>query len=335
MLQTRKILCKKVFILSFLVNLSCGVPVFADFNEDNVLGTTTTETDENGNVKTSITVKNRKIESYNSSDSATASNNSSVSVNGTFFNDRYSSQATTVLSVNGFIPSGRKFNFPPGNSWYGSMLWPYQYSTTIKNVSPDNKVKISDSTPVNSIRNKEVSESITYGIGGGVKVEGKTPGANVDSNAAFTKTISYQQPDYETVKTTGTTNTASWKTTFTETRNGYTRTSWNITYGNEMFMVGRYAYNVKQNFTPDYQLSHLITGGFSPSYGLVLKAPKDTKKSFVKVYMSRKSETYSETWSGFNWHGRNYSDQSNPDWSSDVSLTFEIDWQKHTIRFLG
>ncbi|HGF7600439.1 TPA: enterococcus pore-forming toxin Epx [Enterococcus hirae] len=326
---------RMVLVLALLANFVVGTPILADYNEDNILGTTTTETDENGNIKTIITVKNRQIETYNSSDSATTSNNSSITVNGTFFNDKYSQELTTILSVSGFVPSGRKFIFPPHNTWVGSMLWPVQYSTTVKNSSKDNTVKISDSTPANTIRNKEVSNSITYGIGGGVKIEGKTPGANLDSSVAFTKTISYQQPDYETVKTVGTTQMATWKTTFTETTDGYTRNSWNPTYGNEMFMYGRYTYDVKKNFTSDYKLSPLITGGFSPSYGIVLKARKNTKKSTIEVFLDRQSETYKQEWSGFNWYGSNYLDQTKPDWSSGAALTFEVDWQNHTIRFIA
>lgn len=42
------------------------VPVFANFSEDNIIGTTTQEIDEHGNVKTIITVKNQQIESYTS-----------------------------------------------------------------------------------------------------------------------------------------------------------------------------------------------------------------------------------------------------------------------------
>lgn len=37
------------------------VPVFANFSEDNIIGTTTQEIDEHGNVKTIITVKINKL----------------------------------------------------------------------------------------------------------------------------------------------------------------------------------------------------------------------------------------------------------------------------------
>ncbi|NTJ98465.1 hypothetical protein HQ633_12755, partial [Enterococcus faecium] len=319
-------------IISILLASS---PVFADFNESNTIGTTTTEKDEDGKTKTIITVKDRQIESYTSTDAATSSNNSSVSINATFFNDRYSDKLTTLLSFKGFIPSGRRFTFPPRNSWLGFMLWPYKYSTTITNISLDKPVKIIESTPSNTIKNKEVSDSIVYGVGGGVKLEGKTPGASLDANAAFSKTISYQQPDYETIKTSGTTQKTSWDTVFTETTDGYTRTSWNSLFGNGLFMVGLYTYDVKKNFTPDYKLSQLITGGFSPEYGLVLNAPKEVKKSQIKVQLSRVSETYRQEWTGFNWFGRNYLDQNTSDWSSTSSLLFEIDWEKHTVKFIA
>lgn len=206
------------------------VPVFADFSEDNIIGTTTHEIDEHGNVKTIITVKNQQIESYTSTDSGTAKNRSTLTLNANFLNDKYSNELTTILSLNGFIPSGRKFIFPKNNTWKGEMLWLQRYSTAVYNIPLDKSVKITNSTPDNTIRSKEVSNSITYGIGGGIKMEGKQPGANLDANAAITKTISYQQPDYETVKTTNTVNGVNWNTNFTETRDGYTKNSWNPVY---------------------------------------------------------------------------------------------------------
>jgi hemolysin II/leukocidin/hemolysin toxin family protein len=119
--------------------------------------------------------------------------------------------------LDGFIPSGRTFKFPPHNSWAGAMLWPFQYSASIVSETMDQPVKISASTPNNTIRNKEVSDSITYGVRGGIKIEGKTPRSNTDVNAAFTKIFSYNQPDYETTKVKETVTEASWHMTFTET----------------------------------------------------------------------------------------------------------------------
>lgn len=310
------------------------VPVFANFSEDNIIGTTTQEIDEHGNVKTIITVKNQQIESYTSTDSGTAKNRSTLTVNANFLNDKYSNELTTILSLNGFIPSGRKFIFPKNNTLKGEMLWPQRYSTAVYNIPLDKSVKITNSTPDNTIRSKEVSNSITYGIGGGIKMEGKQPGANLDANAAITKTISYQQPDYETAKTTSTVTGVNWNTNFTETKDGYTRNSWNPVYGNQMFMYGRYTSNIRNNFTPDYQLSSLITSGFSPSYGLVLRAPRDVKKSRIKVVFARRSETYQQNWDGLNWWGRNFYDTKNPDSLSKVTLTFELDWQNHRVTFI-
>ncbi|EOS7733901.1 enterococcus pore-forming toxin Epx [Enterococcus hirae] len=309
-------------------------PVFADFSEDNILGTTTHEIDEHGNVKTIITVKNQQVENYTSTDSGTAKNHSTMTVNANFLNDKYSNELTTILSLNGFIPSGRKFMFPKNNTWKGEMMWPQRYSTAVYNESLDKPVKISDSTPNNTIRNKEVTNSITYGIGGGIKMEGKQPGANLDANAAITKTISYQQPDYETTKTTSTINGVNWNTDFTETRDGYTRNSWNPVYGNQLFMYGRYTYDVRNNFTPNYQLSSLITSGFSPSYGLVLRAPKDVKKSRIKVVFARRSEIYQQNWDGANWWGNNFYDNKRPNSLTRVTLTFDLDWQNHRVTFI-
>ncbi|HHB0784458.1 enterococcus pore-forming toxin Epx [Enterococcus faecium] len=328
---------KKIFLFNTVIIsiLLVSSPVSASFNEDNILGTTTKETDEDGKTKTIITVKDRQIESYTSSDSATKENNTSLTVNANFLNDKYSSDLTTIMSLNGFIPSGKQYYFPPNNTWVGNMYWPSQYKTTVSSESLDQTVKIINTTPNNAIRNKDVSTSITYGVGGGVKVEGKTVGANIDANAAFTKTISYEQPDYETVQTQWTTDKTTWETNFTETTDGYTRTSWNTFYGNQIFMENPYTYNVKNNFTPNYKLSPLIAGGFSPSYGVVLKAPKNTKKSIVTVYMSRINDTYQQYWNGFNWVGRDFVDQSYSNWITNSNFKYEINWEEHTVKFIA
>ncbi|OUZ28017.1 hypothetical protein A5806_002626, partial [Enterococcus faecium] len=84
---------KKIFLFNTVIIsiLLVSSPVSASFNEDNILGTTTKETDEDGKTKTIITVKDRQIESYTSSDSATKENNTSLTVNANFLNDKYSS----------------------------------------------------------------------------------------------------------------------------------------------------------------------------------------------------------------------------------------------------
>lgn len=282
-----------------------------------------------------IKSSDKQIISYNSTDSKTASNNSAITINANFIEDSNSSDKTTVLAIEGFIPSGRKFIYPKTNTWQASMLWPNSYETTIINDPLDSNVKITNSTPNNTIRNKEVSSSISYGFGGGISVEGKNVGGSVNGNIAFTKSISYQQPDYETIQTEGSNNRVAWKTNFTETLDGYSRDSWNIIYGNQMFMRSRQTNSRENNFTADYKLSSLITGGFSPKYGVVLKAPKDVTKSRIKVYLGRISETYTLNWNGINWSGTNTLDQTNSDWSSNVGITYELDWNEHTLRVIA
>jgi N-methylhydantoinase B/oxoprolinase/acetone carboxylase alpha subunit len=99
-------------------------------------------------------------------------------------------------------------------------------------------------------------------------------------------------------------------------------------------MYGRYASNIKKNFTPDYQLSPLITGCFSPEYDVVLREPKSVQKSRVKVSLTRTSETYQKDWTGTNWKGHNYLNQTDSDWNSSAVFLFDIDWQNHTVQFV-
>ncbi|MHB9652721.1 enterococcus pore-forming toxin Epx (plasmid) [Enterococcus faecalis] len=321
-------------VLSLSTILLSASPVLAS-EEDTFAGNVSTETDSNGTEKNIITSNGKQIENYNSTDSNTKKNNSSITINANFIEDTHSSEKTTVLSVNGFVPSGRKFIYPKNNTWEASMLWPSSYKATIINESIDSPVKITNSTPSNTIRNKEVSSSISYGFGGGISIQGKSAGGSLNGNVAFTKNISYQQPDYETIQTKGTNYEVAWKTNFTETTDGYSRDSWHGIYGNQMFMKSRQYNSRENNFTADYQLSALITGGFSPNYGVVLKAPKNVKKSLIKVALGRESETYTLKWTGFSWTGVNRLDQSNSDWSSNVLFVYELDWENHTLKSIS
>lgn len=276
--------------------------------------------DENGNV-TIITQNNKQIRQYSSTDSATTRNNSRITVDASFVDDKFSSEMTTIISIKGFIPSGRKiFSL---SKYRGVMKWPIKYMVDIKNNSFDSSVKIVDSVPKNTISTKEVNNTISYSIGGGIDTSNN---ASINANYAISKSISYVQPDYNTIQTNDTNRIASWSTEFAETRDGYNVNSWNIIYGNQMFMRSRYSGTSTTNFTQDYKLSSLITGGFSPNFGVVLIAPNGTKKSQIEVCFKREINSYHIAWDT-EWKGRNY-----PDNTSEENVKFEIDWNKHTIR---
>lgn len=293
------------------------------------LGSTSEITrEENGNV-TIVTQNNKQIRKYSSTDSATTKDDSRVTIDASFIDDKFSSEMTTILSLKGFMPSKREIRSLFKSQ--GFMEWPFKYTVDVKNQSLDESVKIVDSVPKNTIFNKDVTNSISYSIGGGIDISKESSGkasasASLNANYAVSKSISYVQPDYNTVQLKDTNNIASWKTEFAETRDGYNIHSWNPVYGNQMFMRTRYSGTSTDNFLPDYQLSSLITGGFSPNFGLVLTAPNGTKKSRIEISLGRQMNLYRIAWDT-EWQGKNW------DYGfKSETVTFELDWENHTVR---
>lgn len=284
---------------------------------------------ENGTV-TVITKDQKQIKKYSSTASSTGKNDSKVTLDASFIDDKLSSEMTTLISLKGFIPSGREIiRF---SDYRGLMRWPYRYKVKIENISEKGDVQIVESIPKNTIENKEVSESVSYSIGGGVSVSDQgSASASLNANATVSKTVKYNQPDYITVKTKDTNNEVSWKTEFAETRDGYDVNSWNILYWNQMFMNSRYGGTSITNFTPDYKLSSLITGGFAPNMGLVLTGDNNAEKSRIRVTLERELNDYNlywyTEWRGINSQTARYND------SRDIEVfEFEMDWQAKTIR---
>lgn len=291
------------------------------FASDIVGSTSNVIKNEDGSV-TIITQNKKLVKKYTSTSSATTKNNFRVTADANFIEDERSAEATTIVTIGGFIPSGRKvFGL---NNDRGVMQWPVKYGVEVENISEKKNVRIVDNVPKNTIESKEVNESLSYSVGGGIDT---SKNASLNSNVAFSKVIKYTQPDYITLQRSGTNNNVSWDTKFAETRDQYSLDSWNPIYGNQMFMNSRYSGTCTTNFTPDYKLSSLITGGFSPNFGIVLSTPttKETK-SRIKVKFKREMLSYHMVWYTA-WRGENYPDRTIVD-----EVTFEIDWQNRTIK---
>ncbi|MGV2803257.1 hypothetical protein GNF85_06135 [Clostridium perfringens] len=96
---------------------------------------------------------------------------------------------TTIISIKGFIPAGRKvFTL---SKYRDVMIWPIKYMVDVKNNSLDSYVKIVDSVP----KNKEVNNTISYSIGGGIAISDTSNKASLNENYVVLKSISYVQPD--------------------------------------------------------------------------------------------------------------------------------------------
>ncbi|EKD5200883.1 leukocidin family pore-forming toxin, partial [Enterococcus faecalis] len=329
------------------VSLCCGfgqdVQVFAD---NPVLGTEVTfEKDENGRIVKIISKNQYRITIYNSVDAGDTPNDASVSLDVDFIDDKNSGEMGAVASINTFIPSGLRYvegykykgvTNPIYKNLSAGMLWPKKYRVEVVNIPIDQATKIITATPNNNIKEKQVSDTISYGFGGSVSADGKKPGGSIEANLAYTKTTTYDQPDYETSQIKKTTKEAVWDTSFVETRDGYTPNSWNPVYGNQMFMRGRYS-NVSpiDNIKKGGEVSSLISGGFSPKMGVVLASPNGTKKSQFVVRVSRMSDMYIMRWSGTEWGGENEINQNVPKEYNALmyeDVKFEIDWEQRTVR---
>ena len=210
-MNSKKIITTILLSSMVIANLGLAQPVLA-----NDLGSKSEiRKEENGNV-TIITQNNKQIRKYSSTDSATTKSNSKITVDASFVDDKFSSEMTTIISLKGFIPSGRKIFAL--SKYRGVMRWPIKYMVDLKNNSLDSSVKIVDSVPKNTISTKEVNNTISYSIGGGIDTSNK---ASLNANYAVSKSISYVQPDYNTIQTNDTNSIASWNTEFAETRDGY------------------------------------------------------------------------------------------------------------------
>ncbi|HAT4341054.1 TPA: beta-channel forming cytolysin [Clostridium perfringens] len=314
---------KKLFILTVLTTIILSSSISSNNVYASDLGSKSEiKYEQDGNV-TIITKNEKQIRKYSSTDSSTTKNNNKITIDANFIDDKFSSEMTTILSLKGFIPSGREIF--PISKYRGVMKWPFKYSIDVKNISLKDNIKIVDSVPKNTISTKEVNDTISYSIGGGIDTSSKGK-LSANANYAVSKSISYVQPDYNTIQTKDTNSEVSWNTEFAETRDGYNVNSWNIVYGNQMFMRSRYSGTTTDNFTPDYKLSSLITGGFSPNLGIVLTASNGTKKSQIEVTVKRELNSYHISWDT-EWRGINYPAETN-----EEKIKFELDWENHTIR---
>lgn len=273
-----------------------------------------------------ITSVGKKAEVYTSSDASDTSN-IKTTVSASFIKDPNDSNLTALISVKGFIPSNLK---KYGGYYNGFMDWTSQYDMVIESIDKDNKVKILESIPHNQIEKVDVTESIGYSIGGNISVSKNSGSGGGNANYSVQRSIKYEQPDFKTIKKADGLTKASWSLVFNKTKDGYDRDSYNILYGNEMFMKARYSNTGINNLIDDKDLSPLISGGFTPDMVTALKAPKDMKKSKFTVTYKTYQDLYSVKWSGTEWSGSNIKA-----WRpSSITHTYELDWENNTVKLV-
>ncbi|KEI01942.1 beta-channel forming cytolysin [Clostridium botulinum] len=276
----------------------------------------------------------KEAQSYTATDVVTSpKGNIKSTLSVTFVEDPFDSQFTALVSTEGsFIPSGF---IKKTSDYYAEMLWPAVYDTLIESKSKRNSVKITKSIPTNQIKAPTVSETMGYSIGGNISLEKSSQGeaktsAGISGSYNFSRSVNYDQPEYNTLLKNTTSNSAHWQVEYNANNGGYNRDSYNSLYGNELFMKSRlYNYGDK-NLTDYNDLPSLITGGFSPKVVVALKAPKNTKTSVITVYYTRFNDKYDLDWDCIQWFGRNLKLFNETKFRSD----FELDWKKHTVKYL-
>lgn len=273
-----------------------------------------------------ITSAGKNAEVYTSSD---ASDTSSVktAVLASFIKDSNDSNLTALVSVKGFIPS-KLTRY--GHYYNGFMDWTSQYDMVIESSDTNNTVKILESIPHNQIETVDVTETIGYSIGGNISVSKGSGSGGGNNGYSVQRSIKYQQPDFKTIQRSDGLTKSSWSLVFNKTKYGYDRDSYNILYGNELFMKTRYSNTGINNLFDDKDLSPLISGGFTPDIVTALKAPKNIEKSIFSVTYKTYQDLYSVKWSGTEWRGSNIKARI----PNSITHTYELDWKNNTVKFL-
>lgn len=273
-----------------------------------------------------ITSAGKNAEVYTSSDASDTSN-VKTTVSASFIKDTNDSNLTALVSVKGFIPS--KLN-KYGYYYNGFMDWTSQYDMVIESSDKNKAVKILESIPHNQIEKIDVTETIGYSIGGNISVSKGSGSSGGNSSYSVQRSIKYQQPDFKTIQTADGITKSSWSLVFNKTKAGYDRDSYNILYGNELFMKSRYSNTGINNLVDNKDLSSLISGGFTPDIVTALKAPKDIEKSIFTVTYKTYQDLYSVKWTGTEWWGSNIKART----PNSITHTYELDWENNTVKFL-
>lgn len=286
------------------------------------LGSTSTIVTEADGSVTITTENNKQVRKYSSTDTH-STEGFKATVDASFIDDSHSAEETVLLSLKGFISSEKEII--DLGSKKGVMRWPSSYGVDVSLYPVNNKeVKIVDSTPKNSVSTIEINNTMTYTIGGGVQISS----GNGTGEVALSKSIKYNQPDYTTIQTNDSATSASWKTSFSSTKEGYDLNSWDPFFGNELFMISRTTGTSTSNFLGNDKLSSLISGGFSPNIGLALTAEKGTELSVIEVKLSRNLDSYNLNWIDVHWQGFNIHNVEH----KEKSMFFEIDWVNHKVK---
>lgn len=363
-MSSKRIISTMLLTLILLVNIRLNNTALAtDLDLSNSLGLsndlgseTIISNDENGIIKL-ITKRNKQIKEYQSVASLSAKNidthpgpnnpehHFTATIDARFIEDQHSNEMTTLINLKGFIaaekeiPKSKYFpNNPESQYRHTSVHFPIKYSVAFTNLSYNSGVTIVDSIPKNKINTSTISKTLGYEVGGKVSLSAAKNSGNItaglENKYIDSLNINYIQPDFSTLQKEHSTKQVSWDTTFTQTKDGYDLQSSNPVYGNQLFMKSRYgSTSALQNLIPDYKLSQLMTSGFSPDMGVILKAPDNTNDSIIQVKLERERATYHLQWVTTQWEGKVRSDEydTNMPYLESHTFKFKIDWKNKKV----
>ncbi|KXY25021.1 leukocidin family pore-forming toxin [Bacillus sp. FSL K6-0067] len=228
------------------------------------------------------------------------------------------------------------------NKNYATFEWPSAYHLKLDLLSDPgeitSKAQFLKALPVNENLESTVTSTVSYNIGGSIKVSKTLDGTGTGSSV-WTESVSYKQPNYRTVLTANTEKETTWETSFISAMNQgfgpYNRDS-NTFYGNELFLKTRNGSgSAINNILSGSNLPPLIQGGFDPSMIAVIIADKSEKTTPIKISMDRDYDTYQVFWNApISWYANNFKNTRTTKKYSygQNKWHYYIDWQNHKFQ---
>ncbi|WP_410993730.1 beta-channel forming cytolysin [Bacillus cereus] len=248
--------------------------------------------------------------------------------------DPNSNKQRAVISTDGSRIGANKTLNSGWNDNQAAIKWASSYDVQMELPNPEQKATFHEISPKDEIREKTVTNSVGYKIGGDIQT---SPAGSVTGEFSWSTNVSYNQADYITRLKKSNAHTVQWSIPFMNAMNGnygpYDRESSDSIYGNQLFMKSRTKNNAIDNFIPTEQMPALSAEGFSPGVIAVVEVPKDSEElTDLTVTYTRHSDQYSLSWMNItsyfsNWVGFNTKNVSR----ADSSQKYTIDWKNHKL----
>ncbi|MHA2890536.1 beta-channel forming cytolysin [Bacillus cereus] len=259
-----------------------------------------------------------------------------TSIRASFIDDAKSNKQIAIIDTDGsHINADKKiintdFTGTQPGKMTANLEWASSYQIGME--LQDTEAQFYKVLPTNTIDTKSVTSTVGYTLGGGIKLSDK-PDGSISSNVNWTTSVKYDQSDYKTFLKSDSDKQIKWNISFASTMNQgygpYTRDSYDVTYGNQLFMKSRNgSVWAKDNFLSSEEMPGLASYGFSPGVIAVVTADKNiTAPSKLRVKFGRTKDSYNLKWNGVAWVGNQEKD-INPLYAGTL---YEIDWSNHQL----